>query len=110
MLRVLIDYRRRRDASRRGGGRTRFTLVLDEQQVAGRERLPPPIEVEQLSDALEKLEALSPRKADLVKMRVIWGLDLKQVSESLGVSIATVSRDWRFAKAWLSEAVGSPSA
>ncbi len=39
-------------------------------------------------------------------MRVIWGLDLEQISESLDVSIATVSRDWRFAKAWLSEAVG----
>ena len=106
MLRVLIDYRRRRDASIRGGGRTRITLVLDERQIAGRERHTPPIEVEKFADALEKLEALSPRKADLVKMRVIWGLDLKQISESLDVSTATVSRDWRFAKAWLSEAVG----
>ncbi len=60
--------------------------------------------------AVHRRAALSPRKADLVKMRVIWGLDLKQISESLGVSIATVSRDWRFAKAWLSEAVGLPSA
>ncbi len=105
MLRVLIDYRRRRNASMRGGGRTHVTLVLDEQQIAGRERRTPPIEVEQFTEALEKLEALSPRKADLVKMRVIWGLDLKQISESLNVSLATVSRDWRFAKAWLSEAV-----
>ncbi len=109
MLRVLIDYRRRRNASMRGGGRTHITLVLDEQQIAGRERRTPPIEVEQFTEALEKLEALSPRKADLVKMRVIWGLDLEQISESLGVSIATVSRDWRFAKAWLSEAVGLAS-
>ena len=106
MLRVLIDYRRRRNASMRGGGRTHVTLVLDEQQIAGRERRTPPIEVEQFTEALEKLEALSPRKADLVKMRVIWGLDLEQISESLDVSIATVSRDWRFAKAWLSETVG----
>ncbi len=109
MLRVLIDYRRRRNASMRDGGRSRITLVLDEQQIAGRERRIPPIEIEQFTDALEKLEALSPRKADLVKMRVIWGLDLKQISESLDVSIATVSRDWRFAKAWLSEAVGLAS-
>ncbi len=109
MLRVLIDDRRRRNASMRDGGRSRITLVLDEQQIAGRERRIPPIEIEQFTDALEKLEALSPRKADLVKMRVIWGLDLKQISESLDVSIATVSRDWRFAKAWLSEAVGLAS-
>lgn len=106
MLRVLIDYRRRRDASIRGGGRSRITLVLDEQQIAGRARRTPPIEVERFTEALEKLEALSPRKADVVKMRVIWGLDLEQISASLDVSIATVGRDWRFAKAWLSEAVG----
>ncbi|MHC4140439.1 MAG: ECF-type sigma factor [Planctomycetota bacterium] len=109
MLRVLIDYRRRRDATRRGGRRTRITLVLDEHQVASREPRTPALEVEQLADALEKLEALSPRKADTVKMRVIWGLDLKQTAEALDVSIATVSRDWRFAKAWLSEAVGPAS-
>ena len=106
MLRVLIDYRRRRAASIRGASRTRITLVLDEHQVAGRERRTAVIEVEQLADALQKLEALSPRKADMVKMRVIWGLDLQQIAESLDVSISTVSRDWRFAKAWLSEAVG----
>jgi RNA polymerase sigma factor (TIGR02999 family) len=106
MLRVLIDYRRRRAASIRGGGRTHITLVLDEQQIAGRERRTASIEVEQLAEALEKLEALSPRKADVVKMRVIWGLDLEQVAEALEVSISTVSRDWRFAKAWLSETVG----
>ena len=106
MLRVLIDYRRRRDASRRGGRRTHITLVLDEHQVAGRERQTAAIEVEQLGDALEKLEALNPRKADIVKMRVIWGLDLGQMAEALDVSTSTVSRDWRFAKAWLSETVG----
>ena len=106
MLCVLIDYRRRRAASMRGGSRTHITLVLDEHQVAGRERRAAAIEVEQLADALEKLEALSPRNAATVKMRVIWGLDLEQIAEALDVSISTVSRGWRFAKAWLSETVG----
>ena len=106
MLRVLIDYRRQRAASMRGGGRTQVTLVLDEQQVAGSERRTTGIDVERLADALEKLEAVSPRRADVAKMRVIWGLNLRQVANSLDVSPSTVERDWRFAKAWLSEAVG----
>ena len=106
MLRVLIDYRRRRDASRRGGSRSHITVVLDERQIAARERRTTAIDVEQLASGLQKLEALSSRKADVVKMRVIWGLDLEQIAEALSVSTATVSRDWRFSKAWLAEAVG----
>jgi len=106
MLRVLIDYRRQR-AAKRGGGRTRITLVLDEQQVAGREPRVDAMEVEQLANALERLEVLSPRKADVVRMRVIWGFDLQQIAESLDLSVSTVTRHWRFAKTWLSEAVAS---
>ncbi len=109
MLRVLIDYRRQRAASIRGGGRTHITLVLDEQQIAGSERRTTGIDVERFAEALEKLEAVSPRRADVAKMRVIWGLNLRQVADSLDVSPSTVDRDWRFAKAWLSEAVGPAS-
>ncbi len=106
MLRVLIDYRRQRAATKRGGGRAQITLALDEHQIAGRERPTAGVEVEQLADALEELESLDTRKADIVKMRVIWGLDLEQVGKALDLSVSTVSRDWRFAKAWLSEAIG----
>ncbi len=108
MLRVLIDYRRRRAAAKRGGADTHITLVLDEHQIEGRAPAPGRdlIEVEHLAAALNKLEALSPRKADVVRMRVIWGLDLGQIAESLDVSPSTVDRDWRFSKAWLAEEVG----
>lgn len=109
MLRVLIDYRRQRAASIRGGGRTHIALVLDEQQIAGSERRTTGIDVERFAEALEKLEAVSPRRADVAKMRVIWGLNLRQVADSLDVSPSTVDRDWRFAKAWLSEAVSPAS-
>lgn len=109
MLRVLIDYRRQRAASIRGGGRTHIALVLDEQQIAGSERRTTGIDVERFAEALEKLEAVSPRRADVAKMRVIWGLNLRQVADSLDVSPSTIDRDWRFAKAWLSEAVSPAS-
>ena len=53
----------------------------------------------------EKLETLSPRKADIVKMRVVWGLTLEQIAASLEISPSTVDRDWRVSKAWLAEEV-----
>lgn len=106
MLRVLVDYRRKRKAAKRGGADTHITLVLDEHQVAeGRQRRLDLIEVEQLTEALEKLESLDPRKADVVKMRVVWGLDITAIANSLDVSRSTVERDWRFAKAWLADEV-----
>ena len=106
MLRVLVDYRRKRKAAKRGGADTHITLVLDEHQVAeGRQRRLDLIEVEQLTEALEKLESLDPRKAEVVKMRVVWGLDITAIANSLDVSRSTVERDWRFAKAWLADEV-----
>ena len=105
MLSVLVDYRRRRGAAKRGGTDSHITLVLDEHQVEGRSSQPDLIEVEHLANALAKLEALNPRKADVVKMRVIWGLTLGQIAESLEISPTTVERDWQFAKAWLAEEV-----
>ncbi len=86
--------------------RSSLTLVLDENQVAeGRQRRLDLIEVEQLTEALEKLESLDPRKAEVVKMRVVWGLDITAIANSLDVSRSTVERDWRFAKAWLADEV-----
>ncbi len=107
MLRVLIDYRRRRDAAKRGGAGTHITLVLDERKISDGQTRTEVIEVEQLSTVLDHLETLSPRKADVVRLRVIWGLDLGQVAVSLDVSRSTVERDWRFAKAWLAEQAGT---
>jgi len=107
MLRVLIDYRRRRGAAKRGGAGTHITLVLDERKIADHQTRTEVIEVEQLSAVLDTLETLSPRKADVVRLRVIWGLDLGQIAVSLDVSRSTVERDWRFAKAWLAEQAGT---
>ena len=107
MLRVLVDYRRKHQAAKRGGAVTRIRLVLDERQVADeRQRRVDPIELEELAEALERLESLDPPKADVVKMRVVWGLGVPEIAESLGVSVSTVERRWRFAKAWLADEFG----
>ena len=102
MLRVLVDYQRRRSAAKRGGDRQRITLQLDGHPHAeGGLPTGEPIEVGCLVTALERLEALDARKADVVKLRVVWGLEMREIAESLSVSLATVERDWAFSKAWL---------
>ncbi|HVS13792.1 MAG TPA: ECF-type sigma factor [Thermoanaerobaculia bacterium] len=96
MLNVLRDYQRRRGADKRGGGQVRLTLgALDRHA-------PPestPVELEAHLDALERLD---PRKAEVVRLRVFWGMENQEMADTLGVSRATVERDWSFAKAWLS--------
>lgn len=97
MLRVLSDYQRRRGAAKRGGHLERVTLQIDcrmEDQ--------PGIDVGVLRDALRRLQELDERKADVVRLRVVWGLEMKEVAEALDVSLATVERDWAFARSWLS--------
>jgi RNA polymerase sigma-70 factor (ECF subfamily) len=92
---VLIDSARRRGAAKRHGG-ARMTLVegsaIDE---------PRPIDLLALDEALQRLAAVEERPARVVELRFFGGLELARVAEVLGVSLPTVKRDWRFAKAWL---------
>jgi RNA polymerase sigma factor (TIGR02999 family) len=100
MLRVLVDYQRSRGASKRGGDRRRLTLQLD-RDAAGPEDTGPELDVESLVSALQRLEGLDDRKANVVKLRVVWGLPMQEIATALDVSLATAERDWAFAKAWL---------
>ena len=56
-----------------------------------------------LCEYAEKLtrEPAEMREADVVKLRVVWGLEMREIAAALGISLATVERDWAFAKAWL---------
>lgn len=101
MLRVLIDYRRSRGADKRGGDRVRVTLTDVPLGEA-----PSPIDVLALDEAMERLEGLDPRKAEVARMRVLWGLSMDEIAEVLEVSEPTVRRDWRFARTWLAEVLG----
>lgn len=102
MLRVLVDYQRRRGAAKRGGEHRRISLTLEKHGEPGaRPASDALIAVDRLVEALDALEGLDERKADVVKMKVVWGLTMPQIAESLGISLATVERDWSFAKAWL---------
>jgi RNA polymerase sigma factor (TIGR02999 family) len=93
--RILIDHARRRRAARRDHG---LRVTLDE---AISHDAPDSLDLIALDDALEQLGALSPRQAEVVEMRFFGGLDVKEVAEVLHVSLATVKRDWTFARAFL---------
>jgi RNA polymerase sigma factor (TIGR02999 family) len=104
MRRVLVDHARRRSAAKRGGGE-RVTLRDDLAVVPDRT-----LEILCLDEALSRLEALDQRQARVVEMRFFSGLEVEEIGRVLGVSEATVKRDWRFARAWLlAELAESPA-
>lgn len=93
---ILIDYARSRGSVRRGGALVRAPLGPDRPAP---ER--PVDELLALNEALEVLAGLDERAARVVEMRFFGGLDERETAEALGVSEATVKRDWKFARAWL---------
>jgi RNA polymerase sigma factor (TIGR02999 family) len=96
MRRILVESARRRRAEKHGGRLARQDF--DEVDIAA----PAPSEdILALDEALAKLEASDPVKAQLVKLRYFAGLSEEDAARALGVSRATVQRHWRYAKAWL---------
>ncbi len=108
MIRVLVDYTRQRKAAKRGGGWVRVSIDVD-RHAAAPQAEEQGAEISALVAALEKLENLDSRKADVVKLRVLWGLKIGEIAESLGIGRATVDRDWSFAKAWLKNEIEEAS-
>ena len=96
MRRVLVDHARRSDSSKRGGGIP--TFLLDEAHDRG--PLPHP-NVLALEDALQDLEAQDGELANLVVLRYFGGLTHDEVAEVLDISLSSVARRWRTARAWL---------
>jgi RNA polymerase sigma factor (TIGR02999 family) len=96
MRRILVDMARARDRSKRGGRQLHVSLSAAEQ-VAVTEST----DLVQLDDALKQLEGIDARKSRVVELRFFAGLSLEEAAQVLGVSIATVRRDWSLARAWL---------
>jgi RNA polymerase sigma factor (TIGR02999 family) len=96
MRRILVDAARARNAQKRGVGEE--SVPLDEAQSA---RSDPENELLFVDEALQSLQALDKRKAQVVELRVFMGLSVEEAAAVLGVSAETVKRDWRLAKAWL---------
>ena len=100
MRRILIEVARRKQALRRGGDRQR--VAPDWSQI----ELPcKPDELLDLNEALDRLEQLDRRKAELVKLRYFAGLTIPQAAAALGISTTTADRYWAYARAWLHQEV-----
>jgi RNA polymerase sigma factor (TIGR02999 family) len=96
MRNVLLDHAEHRGAQKRGAGARPVTL----ERVDAPNDLPGD-DVLALCEALERLEQREPRQARVVECRFFGGLNIDETAEALGVSPATVSRDWTIARAWL---------
>jgi RNA polymerase sigma factor (TIGR02999 family) len=105
MRRILIDRARRKGRQRRGAGADH--VELEDLEIAS----PAPDDpLLALNDALERFTALEPQAAELVKLRYFIGLKNEEAAEVLGISRATATRWWTYARAWLYEAIHSGDA
>lgn len=95
MRQILIDHARAAAADKRAGGER---VELSRLDLAAS---PEPVDLLALEQALARLEAFDARKAQLVELRVFGGLDFEEIGEALGLSRATLHRDWRAARAFL---------
>ena len=96
LRRVLVDHARRAQSEKRGGGQIKLSLdEADGPVVNSSERI---LGVDQ---ALARLEALDERAAKVIELRFFGGLSEKEAAETLGISLATLKRDWDFARTWL---------
>ena len=100
MRRILVDHARSRLAAKRGGDVQRVSIGDVEPPDRASESAQD-VDVLALHEALERLAALDPEQARLVELRYFSGLTIEETAEALGVSPATVKREWRFARAWL---------
>ena len=102
MRQILVDHYRRTTAKKRGGDLERFDL--DEQEIPAGMRGEMLLA---LDEALDRLEAVSPRLAQVVESRFFGGMTEKEIAELMEVSDRTVRNDWRKAKAWLARELGA---
>lgn len=100
MRRILVENARRKMRLRHGGQMERVDFELAELPVAANDE-----KCVQLSDALERLAEREERRANVVKLHMFAGLELKEIAAVLGTSEKTVQRDWTFARAWLTRAL-----
>jgi RNA polymerase sigma factor (TIGR02999 family) len=96
MRRVLLDYAIARKAAKRGGGAA--VVTLDAESAAHESSVD---EVIAIDEALTALAELDARQAQVVALRFFGELKLTEIAEALGVSLASVNRDWRMARAFL---------
>src|ERR1051326_6132771 len=101
MRRILLMHARQHHAAKRGGSAQKISL--DEAVVFTRERSEDLLALDEL---LTRLAELDPPQARIVELRFFGGLSVEETADLLGISSATVKRDWAMAKAWLAREMG----
>jgi RNA polymerase sigma factor (TIGR02999 family) len=101
---IIIDYARERGAAKRGGGA--HHVELDESEIAIDDQTQ---QLLALDEAMQVLGRLDERLVRLVECRFFTGMTEEETAQALGVSLSTVQRDWKRARAWLSEEMGGPA-
>jgi RNA polymerase sigma factor (TIGR02999 family) len=102
--RILVDHARHHNRLKRGGKAVKVCLE-EASEVAAI-----PLSLTDVHEALERLAAFDPRKARVVELRFFGGLSVEETAEVLGVSVETVGREWRRARAWLFDALAPEGA
>lgn len=95
MRRILVDYARARNAAKRQGPGIAVSLAHVDSLPA------PDQDLTLIDDALRRFEAVDARAARVVELRFFTGLTEREAAEALGISLATLKRDWEYARAWL---------
>jgi RNA polymerase sigma factor (TIGR02999 family) len=97
MRRILINYANSRSAEKRGSGAPNLTLIdgADEKLISSEDLI-------DLDNVLKKLEEISERQSKIIEYWFFVGLTHEEIAEVIGMSLPTVRRDWRLARAWLS--------
>jgi len=101
MREILIEQARRKDSRKRGGGARRIELSEGLALIE-----PPADDVLALDEAIEQLRADKPHLAEIVQLRYYTGLSVVETADVVGRSVSTVTREWRFARAWLAGRLG----
>ena len=96
MRQILVNHAKAGLSEKRGGGMAHVSIE-DVEPAVHREAG----EIVALHEALDALHAVDPRKSMVVEMRYFGGLSIEETAEAMGVSVATVNRDWRLARSWL---------
>ena len=96
LRRILVDHARSIQSEKRGGQRVRLSLTEANGWAQEQEK-----DLLEVDEALQRLAQLDPRAAQIVELRFFGGLKETEIAEVLGISLATLHRDWKAARAWL---------
>jgi RNA polymerase sigma factor (TIGR02999 family) len=97
MRRILVDHARQHQAAKRGGSKQQRLSITSAERVVKQ----PEIDLLALNEALDELTIMDPQQAQIVELKFFGGLSIEETAEVLGISPATVKREWVTAKAWL---------